>query len=315
VSRWTTRDIPDQTGRRVVVTGATSGLGFHTALELARHGAAVVLGVRDVDRGREAAERIRAEARGADVAPSRLDLADLSSVREFAGDVGRDRVDVLVNNAGVMALPPRRSVDGFELQLATNHLGPFALTGLLLPALLRRPGSRVVAVSSYLHRNGRIDLDDLMSDRSYGPWPAYSQSKLANLLFMRELDRRARDAGVGLVSVAAHPGWATTNLQLAAPRMTGRRLTAVAAHGLNALVGQSAASGAWSQLRAATDPEAAGGDYFGPRGPGGLRGAPVRVGMSTRARDDVMAARLWEESVRLTDVDYRVLSTSGAPGS
>jgi hypothetical protein len=169
VSRWTTRDIPDQTGRRVVVTGATSGLGFHTALELARHDATVVLGIRDLDRGREAAEHIRAEARGADVAPSRLDLADLSSVREFAGDVGRDRVDVLVNNAGVMALPPRRSVDGFELQLATNHLGPFALTGLLLPALLSRPGSRVVTVSSYMHRNGRIDLDDLMSDRSYVP--------------------------------------------------------------------------------------------------------------------------------------------------
>ncbi|MDQ1605273.1 MAG: hypothetical protein QOE01_3118, partial [Actinomycetota bacterium] len=146
MSRWTTGDIPDQTGRRVVVTGATSGLGFHTALELARHGATVVLGVRDLDRGREAVERIGAEARGADVALSRLDLADLSSVREFAADVGRDQVDVLVNNAGVMALPPRRSVDGFELQLATNHLGPFALTGLLLQALLRKPGSRVVTV-------------------------------------------------------------------------------------------------------------------------------------------------------------------------
>ena len=319
VPGWTTDDIPDLTGRRAVVTGATSGLGEVTAVELARHGAHVVLTARDADRGEQAAARVRAAAPGASVQVGALDLADLSSVRAFAADVADDvagePLDLLVNNAGVMAVPARRTVDGFELQMATNHLGPFALTGLLLPALLRRPGGRVVAVSSFVHRFGALRLDDLMSEQSYDPWQAYYRSKLANLLFLRELGRRAAAAGVDLVSTAAHPGWARTNLQYVGPRTSGRRGGVTVARAANAVLGQSATTGALPQLRAATDPGVRSGDYFGPRGLGEQRGLPRRVGMSRAARDDVAARSLWDTSERLTGVRYVQLEpASSAPG-
>ena len=319
VPGWTTDEIPDLTGRRAVVTGATSGLGEVTAVELARHGAHVVLTARDAARGAEAASRVRDAAPGASVEVGALDLADLSSVRAFATRVvdGEDGepLDLLVNNAGVMAVPARRTVDGFELQLATNHLGPFALTGLLLPALLRRPGARVVTVSSFVHRFGALRLDDLMSELSYDPWQAYYRSKLANLLFMRELARRASAAGVDLVSTAAHPGWARTNLQYVGPRTTGRRGGVAVARAANAVLGQSAATGALPQLRAATDPTVRGGDYLGPRGLGEQRGLPRRVGMSRAARDDQAARSLWAASERLTGVRYAQLQpASAAPG-
>jgi NAD(P)-dependent dehydrogenase (short-subunit alcohol dehydrogenase family) len=231
-----------------------------------------------------------------------LDLSDLTSVREFAAEHSRERVDVLVNNAGVMAIPRRETVDGFETQFATNHLGHYALTGLLLPSLLQDRGARVVTVSSFMHRLGAIDFADLMGESRYDPWKAYSQSKLANLLFMRELDRRFRAAG--LVSVAAHPGYSSTNLQRVGPRMTGNRISATVAHALTAVVGQSAATGALPQLYAATEPTVRGGDYVGPRGPGQLRGRPRLVGMNAKARDDAVAARLWEVSEQLTGVRY-----------
>ena len=241
VPGWTADDVPDLTGKRAVVTGATSGLGEATAVELARHGAHVVLTARDAARGEQAAARVRAAAPDASVEVGALDLADLSSVRAFAAGVvdrqGREPLDLLVNNAGVMAVPARRTVDGFELQIATNHLGPFALTGLLLPALLRRPGARVVTVSSFVHRFGSLRLGDLMSEQSYDPWQAYYRSKLANLLFMRELGRRAEVAGVDLVSAAAHPGWARTNLQYVGPRTTGRRGGVALARTANAVLG------------------------------------------------------------------------------
>ena len=301
---WTTDYIPDLSGRRAVVTGANSGLGLVTATELARAGAHVVLTARDADKGSAALGRVRAAVPEASVEAGLLDLADQSSVRDFAAEAGAVPLDLLVNNAGVMALPRRTTVDGFELQMATNHLGPFALTGLLLPALLERPGARVVTVSSMLHWFGSIDLGDLMSERAYDPWTAYHRTKLANLLFMRELGRRAAAEGSDLVSVAAHPGYARTNLQHAGPQMAGRRGTEAVMRLGNALLGQSARTGALPQLRAATDPAVRSGAYLGPRGVGGQRGLPKRVRTSSNAQDDTAARLLWEASEELTGVRY-----------
>ncbi|MGH8968659.1 MAG: oxidoreductase [Actinomycetes bacterium] len=306
---WTARDIPDLTGRRAVVTGASSGLGRHTAVALARHGARVVATARTAEKGEGTARRVRAEVPDAHIEPALLDLADLSSVEEFATAYGVEPLDILVNNAGVMAIPPMLTADGFEMQLGTNHLGHFALTGRLLPALLRRPGSRVVTVSSTLHRLGAMNFADLMGERGYQPWAAYHQSKLANLLFMRELDRRSREAGADLVSVAAHPGYASTNLQTVGPRMSGSTVSLLVMKGATAVLGQRAATGALPQLHAATAPGVRGGDYFGPRGPGEQRGLPKRVGMSRNARDDAAAGQLWRASEALTGVTYAELST------
>ncbi len=321
--RWSASDIPDQSGRVAIVTGANSGLGFHTALELARAGASVTMACRDAERGRAALERLRTSAPAADASLASLDLADLSSVRGFAADwlAGHRRLDVLVNTAGVMAVPLRRTAEGFEMHLGTNHLGHFALTGLLLPALLvadaRPQPSRVVTVSSSAHRFGSVDLADLNWEKGYRKWRAYGRSKLANLLFMRELDHRARMAGSALVSVAAHPGFAATNLQAAGPLMSGRPWLAKTATALSKLVSQSDAAGALPSLRAATDPGVIGGEYFGPDGPGESRGHPVRVPMSAAARDDAMATRLWAASEALTGITYDALppavSAQGLP--
>jgi NAD(P)-dependent dehydrogenase (short-subunit alcohol dehydrogenase family) len=300
---WRARDIPDLTGRRAIVTGANSGLGFQTALELARHGASVLMTSRRRDAGDDAVRRVRDAVPDADVSCGLLDLADLDSVREFA-DANKASIDILVNNAGVMAIPPRLTADGFEMQLGTNHLGHFALTGLLLPDLLARPSARVVTVSSSMHRAGEMNFDDLMGEQSYRPWQAYSQSKLANLLFMRELDRRVREAGIDLLSVAAHPGYAVTNLQSVGPRMARRRLTGAVMRIATSVLGQSAANGALPQLYAATAPGVEGGDYYGPRGVGEQRGLPKKVSMSANARDDGAARRLWEQSAQLTGVQF-----------
>ena len=303
---WTARDIPDLTGRRMVVTGANSGLGLVTARELARKGATVVMTARDETKGDEAVRRVRTDiGRQVSVEAAVLDLADLASVRAFAAVQVGHPVDVLVNNAGVMAVPPRLTADGFELQMGTNHLGHFALTGLLLPALLARPGSRVVSVSSFVHWFGSLDFGDLMSERAYDPWTAYFRSKLANLLFMSELGRRAADAGADLVSVAAHPGHARTNLQHVGPQMAGRKTTEAVMRVGSTLLGQSAATGALPQLRAGTDPDVRPGDYFGPRGAAEQRGLPKRVRRSANARDEKAAGILWEISEELTGVSYR----------
>jgi NAD(P)-dependent dehydrogenase (short-subunit alcohol dehydrogenase family) len=294
---WTTADIPGQAGRVAVVTGATSGIGFHTARGLAGAGAEVVLAVRDVERG----ERARAETGAAAVV--RLDLAEQASVRAAAAELVErwPRIDVLVNNAGVMALPRRVTVDGFELQMATNHLGPFALTGLLLDAL---ETARVVTVSSGAHRGARsVSLNDPARERRYHRWPVYSETKLANLLFMFELGRRATAAGLGLTSVAAHPGMASTNLQAAGPRMDGSRLYEAAIVGGTHLLGQSDAAGALPSLYAATMPLESG-TYVGPGGPFEIRGRPKVVSASGPARDAEAARRLWEASERLTGVTY-----------
>jgi NAD(P)-dependent dehydrogenase (short-subunit alcohol dehydrogenase family) len=312
--------MPDLGGVRALVTGANSGLGLHTGLELARKGARVVLAVRDEARGAEAAEHIRAQVPGARLDVGRLDLADLSSVRAFAAPFRArgERLDLLVNNAGIMAIPRRITADGFETQLATNHLGHFALTGLVLPALLagglRGGPARVVTVSSTLHRRGQLRRDDLMGERSYSPFGAYGQSKLANLLFMRELQRRADAAGVGLMSLAAHPGYAATNLQAAGPRMMRSRVREVVSRAMNLVLAQSASQGAWPTLRAATDPDARGGNYYGPGGLAEQRGHPKLVGMSDAAANADDARWLWERSAELTGVGYDELTatTQGA---
>jgi NAD(P)-dependent dehydrogenase (short-subunit alcohol dehydrogenase family) len=299
---WTASDIPEQTGRRAVVTGANSGIGFAAARELVRAGAEVVLACRDPARGAAAVAALRAELPDARVELGLVDLADLGSVKAFAAALAPGPVDLLINNAGVMATPRRVTVDGFELQLATNHVGHFALTGLILDRLLAAPAPRVVGVSSLLHRSGRIDFDDLQAEHGYRPWRAYSQSKLANLLFSFELDRRARAAGARLASVAAHPGYAATKLHANGPRRPLERLLLPIG---SLLLAQSAAAGALPTLRAACDPDVASGGYLGPDGPGERRGSPRLVATSVGALDEQTAARLWEVSEALTGVTFR----------
>lgn len=293
--RWTTTDIPDQTGRVAVVTGANVGLGYETARELARKGAAVVMACRNTEKAERAAARLRAEQPSARLEVSRLDLADLASVRAFADRLGaaHDRLDLLVNNAGIMAVPHARTADGFESQFGTNHLGHFALTGLLLPLLREAPAPRVVTVSSLGHRAGRIAFDDLMAERRYNRWTAYFQSKLANLLFTYELARRE----LGVLAAAAHPGGSATELGKDTP--VQRTLFTA----LDPLFMQPAAMGALPTLRAATAPDVRGGEYYGPGGFAEVRGHPVHVQSSRAARDEDTARRLWGVSVELTGVD------------
>jgi NAD(P)-dependent dehydrogenase (short-subunit alcohol dehydrogenase family) len=302
--KWTAADIPDQHGRTAVVTGANSGLGLATARELARHGARVVMACRNTSKGEAALARLRAAVPDADVRLAALDLASLASVRAFAqrlrGEL--DGLDLLINNAGLMASPRRRSEDGYELQLATNHLGHFALTGLLLDAMRERQDARVVTLSSGAHRIGHIAFDNLDGEHRYFRWFAYGQSKLANLLFMRELDRRLRAAGWGVSSLSAHPGYAATNLQTAAPPLVDRLVMAVS----NRVIAQSADMGALPTLMAATEPGLEGGTFIGPDGPGEQRGYPQVVGMSARARDEDVARRLWEVSEERTGVRFPV---------
>ncbi|HEV2813733.1 MAG TPA: oxidoreductase [Solirubrobacteraceae bacterium] len=295
--KWTADDIPDQTGRLAIVTGANSGLGYHVSTELARRGARVILACRDQGRGQDALDRLLADAPGADAELRRLDLASLESVREFAAGVD-EPLAVLVNNAGVMAGPHRRTADGFELQFGTNHLGHFALTGLLLPRLLESQAPRVVTVSSGAHRMGKMNFDDLQSDAKYWRWGAYGQSKLSNLLFMQELGRRAAAAGVPLVSVAAHPGYSATNLQT-----TGHKIDDLFMKVSNVVIAQSDAMGALPLLFAATE-DLESGAYVGPDGVAEQRGHPKLVGMTGRARSEEDARRLWEKSEELTGVRY-----------
>jgi NAD(P)-dependent dehydrogenase (short-subunit alcohol dehydrogenase family) len=299
---WKAADMASQDGRFAVVTGANSGLGFHTALELARAGARVVLAVRSRERGEEALERIRDEVPDGDAEVRELDLADLASVRAFAAAVD-EPLDLLVNNAGVMALPQRKTADGFEMQFGTNHLGHFALTGLLLPRLLSAERPRVVTVSSGAHRIGHIDFSDLQGERDYQRWRAYGQSKLANLLFALELQRRSDAADAALLSVAAHPGYAATNLQYAGPEMEGSRLKKLLMRVGNVVIAQSDARGALPILYAATE-DVPGGAYAGPSGFREARGSPKLVGMTKEAADPDVARRLWQVSEELTGVRY-----------
>jgi NAD(P)-dependent dehydrogenase (short-subunit alcohol dehydrogenase family) len=286
----------DQSGRVAVVTGANSGIGFHAARELAAHGAKVILAVRDAEgKGADAAGRMTG-----DVEVRKLDLADLASVRAFAQDFDGP-IDLLINNAGVMATPRRTTADGFELQLGTNHLGHFALTGLLLDRL--RDG-RVTTVSSGAHNIGRINFDDLMGERRYQRWMAYGQSKLANLLFAYELQRRADAAGFPLTSTAAHPGYAATNLQMAGPQLEGSKVRELLGRVGNVVLAQSDEMGALPTLFAATE-DLPGGTYAGPDGFMEQRGHPKVVNSNARSRDEATARRLWDVSEELTGVTYQ----------
>jgi NAD(P)-dependent dehydrogenase (short-subunit alcohol dehydrogenase family) len=303
MARWTADDIPDQSGRVAIVTGANSGLGLSTARELGRAGARVVLGVRNTSKGDQAAATIRSQARGAELEVRQLDLADLESVSEFASAVAaaHDRVDLLINNAGVMAAPRRLTKQGFESQFGTNHLGHFGLTGRLLPVLLKARAPRVVTVSSLMHRGGKIDFDDLQGERSYSRWGAYQQSKLANLMFCFELQRRAVAAGSALRSLAAHPGYAATNLQSAGTdRFYERWFMAIG----NKLFAQSADMGALPTLYAATFPDLPGGTFVGPGGRREQRGYPKVVTAAGKAYDEAAWRRLWDISEELTGVHY-----------
>jgi NAD(P)-dependent dehydrogenase (short-subunit alcohol dehydrogenase family) len=298
--RWTAADIPDQTGRLAVVTGANSGLGLATSRELARAGADVVMACRNMEKGEAAAAEVIAAASGGEVRLEQLDLADLGSVAAFADRISADRVDLLINNAGLMAPPRRLTADGFESQIGTNHLGHFALTGRLLNRLLAAPEPRVVTVSSQAHRTGKISFSDLQGERHYIRWLAYGQSKLANLMFCFELQRRSAQAGCVLRSMAAHPGYSRTNLQFAAPPWYEQAIMSVT----NVLVGQSAEQGALPSLYAATFPDLPGGSFVGPDGPFESRGYPRVVSAARRAYDERAWGRLWEVSEELTGVRY-----------
>ena len=298
-AKWTSGDVPGQHGRLAVVTGANTGLGFETARVLAARGASVVLAVRDTEKGKRAAARIAGTAPGADVTVQPLDLASLDSVRAAAAELRarHPRIDLLINNAGVMLTPRQTTSDGFELQLGTNHLGHFALTGLLLEQMLPVPGSRVVTVSSLAHRfRARINFDDLQGERSYSRVAAYSQSKLANLMFTYELQRRL--SGAGTIAVAAHPGLASTELA----RYTPAILASFYARAMT----QSAAMGALPTLRAATDPGVSGGQYYGPGGFFGARGYPKLAESSRQSHDTAIQRRLWTVSEELTGVTFPV---------
>ena len=302
---WTHDDMPDQSGRTTVVTGANSGLGLEAALALARKGARVIGTSRSSERGDAARTRVRDLVPRAEVEFEQLDVADLASVRAFAERLRTrvDRIDVLINNAGVMAIPERRTTaDGFELHFGTNHLGAFALTGLLFP-LLAHSGARVVMITSNYYTRSKIRFDDLQAEKKYRVWPAYGQSKLANVLFMRELDRRSRAAGVGLVSVAAHPGIAQTNLQFAGPSL-GKWSVAGLMSRLLRRIGQSAEQGVLPVLYAATAPGVEGGRLFGPDGRGQVRGYPKQLAIAPSALDDDAARRLWAVSEELTGVTF-----------
>jgi NAD(P)-dependent dehydrogenase (short-subunit alcohol dehydrogenase family) len=297
-ARWTTDDVPGQQGRLAVVTGANTGLGFETAQVLATGGASVVLAVRNVEKGKQAAARIVAAAPGSTVTVQELDLSSLDSVRAAAAELraGHPRIDLLICNAGVMYPPKQTTHDGFELQFGTNHLGHFALTGLLLEQMLPVPGSRVVTVSSVGHRiRARVNFDDLQWERSYSRVRAYGQSKLANLMFTYELQRRLSGAGT-TIAVAAHPGFAATELMRHTP------MAAV----VTPLFSQNAAMGALPVLRAATDPGVLGGQYYGPGGFLGLRGYPELAASSRRSHDAAVQRRLWAVSEDLTGVTFPV---------
>ncbi|HEY6737492.1 MAG TPA: oxidoreductase [Actinopolymorphaceae bacterium] len=308
-ARWTAEDIPDLSERTAVVTGANSGIGLACAVELARHGATTVLACKDLRRGEAAMVRIKEQAPDATVELRQLDLADLTAVRAFASEirVAHPTVDILLNNAHLMATPRLLTADGFELQLGINHLGHFALTGLLLPCLLAARSARVVTVTSMLHTAGHIDFDDLMGERTYGPWRAYAQSKLANLLFAFELARRAAhdgDARYRLVSVAAHPGFTATNLPAIGPQIRGRAWLKRVSTRVAAVAGQSAEQGALPALYAATAADVRPGDFIGPGGYGGIRGGPARVRPHAKACAEDVARALWDRSEELTGVRY-----------
>lgn len=307
-NKWTAADIAPQNGKRFIVTGANSGLGLETSVGLAAAGAEVIMACRNPDKAAAALAEVHRRVPDAHARLMALDLADLSSIRGFASDFSarNDRLDGLINNAGVMALPFQRTRDGFEMQIGTNHFGHFALTGLLLDRLRAAPGARVVTLASMAHRWTRgLDLDDPHFDRRrYNKWDAYGKSKLANLVFTYELDRRLRAADAGVAAIAAHPGYSATNLMFVGPAQEQSMIGRLTMQLGNALVSQSADMGALPTLYAATAADVHGGDYIGPDGWRQLRGYPCKVGCRREARDPVTGARLWALSEQASGVRY-----------
>ena len=309
-SSWDVAQMPDCTDETVLVTGANSGLGFEATKALASRGATVIMACRSLDRGRQAATEIKEKTgdTGATLNVRECDLASLESIRSFAAGVRQDydAIDVLCNNAGVMAVPRQETADGFEMQFGVNHLGHFALTGQLLDLLVGSDGeSRVVTHSSGAHESGRMDFDDLHREESYGKWSAYGQSKLANLLFAYELQRRLEAAGItDTLSVACHPGWAATNLQYRGPKQEGSKARMGLMKVANTVFGQSARQGALPLLYASVGPDVQGGEYYGPDGFMNMRGAPEKQSSNAASRDEADAERLWAESEALTGVSY-----------
>lgn len=309
MTKWTTANIPSQSGRRAVITGSNSGIGFEAALTLARNGAELILPARSLAKADQAVARILRQVPNARLYPETLDLSVQASIHAFASRVIQrfpgQSLDLLINNAGVMALPNREvTEDGFERQFATNYLGPFALTGLLLPSIKQVPGSRVVTVSSSASNQGKIEFDNLQSERVYKPmFQAYAQSKLADLIFSQELQRRLKAAGSPILSTAAHPGYAVTNLQADHLRF-GLKMLITA---MKPFVSQDAAHGALPTLYAAVAAEAVAGGYYGPDGLGELKGNPTAVAIPKAALDTLVARQLWPESERLTGVKFRML--------
>jgi NAD(P)-dependent dehydrogenase (short-subunit alcohol dehydrogenase family) len=305
---WTAANVPNLTGRSVIVTGSNSGLGFETALQLARHGATVTLAVRDTTKGDQAASAMRANAPGIEVHVGRLDVSDLDSVRTFAKAWSSEHpqgLDLLINNAGIMATPQRKSAQGFEMQLATTHLGHFALTGLLFPALVAVPNSRVVNVSSLAHRMVKgFNFQDPMGTKKYRAWGAYGQSKLANLLFTTEFSRRLELGDYSVGAVAAHPGFSATNLQGAASKMRGNSLEFRVTQLMNSVIAQSAEMGALPILFAATAPGLPNDSFIGPADKWQTRGYPTLVDRTDAAKDPLSARRLWDWSEEITGVSY-----------
>jgi NAD(P)-dependent dehydrogenase (short-subunit alcohol dehydrogenase family) len=304
--RWTAAAIGDLSGRTAVVTGGSAGIGAETARVLAVHGARVVIACRNVEKAKDVADRIRAEAERGDVAIVRLDLATLASVSEAAEEIRSTcpRLDLLINNAGVMEPPHELTADGFELTFATNHLGHFALTGLVLDRLLATAGSRIVTMSSQGHVDGVMNFEDLQCDAGYQPDQAYFQSKLANLMFTYELDRRLKTVGAGTIALACYPGLVLTDL-FRTRSAFNRALISRRLRIINFWFAQSVQMGALPTLRAAVDPTAQGGEFYGPKGPNDV-GYPVRVTSSERSHDVADQARLWEMSEQLTGVSYDI---------
>jgi NAD(P)-dependent dehydrogenase (short-subunit alcohol dehydrogenase family) len=309
MGKWTPQQMPPQQGRLAIVTGANSGIGYQAARHLSRAGAAVILACRSREKGEAASAKIVAKQPSAKVEMRILDVADLDSVRRFAAEFLREDkpLELLINNAGVMAIPERRTTpQGFEMQFGTNHLGHFALTGLLLPALLRQPNSRVVTVASIAHKSGKLNFDDLNAEGRYDPRGAYAQSKLANVVFGLEFDRRLRARSAHTASVIAHPGVAVTNI-VSNGMGTGLKGRVVSA--LLPFVAQSDDRGSWPLLYAATSPDAHGGGYYGPDGIAEFKGTPVEVKPKPHALDPAAGKRLWEMSEALTGVRYDALDS------